>query len=323
LGVKPDLMARAGLHVAETLLREGIDIDLIDAHYLYPDGVAAALMARALGKPFVLSARGTDVNVLARLPGPMRRIQKAIESSSGVITVSAALKASLVALGVPEDRITVLRNGVDPSLFRPVERTAARSELGLPTDNTKAIVCVGNLVPEKRPELALDAAAAIENLHLVYVGRGPERARLERAAQARGLRDRIWFLDEMPQERLRQAYSAADALVLASEREGWPNVLLEAAACGTPAVAFPVGGVPEILADPALGVMARGADDASALADAIRMLLVDPPSREAVRAAAIKFAWEPVLDAQLALYRNAVAASGDIPSIPSLEAAQV
>jgi len=323
LGVKPDLMARAGLRVAETLLREGIDIDLIDAHYLYPDGVAAALMARALGKPFVLSARGTDVNVLARLPGPMRRIQKAIESSSGVITVSAALKASLVALGVPEDRITVLRNGVDPSLFRPVERTAARSELGLPTDNTKAIVCVGNLVPEKRPELALDAAAAIENLHLVYVGRGPERARLKRAAQERGLRDRIWFLDEMPQERIQQAYSAADALVLASEREGWPNVLLEAAACGTPAVAFPVGGVPEILADPALGVMARGADDASALADAIRMLLVDPPSREAVRAAAIKFAWQPVLDAQLALYRNAVAARGDIPSIPSLEAAQV
>ena len=101
---KPDLMARAGLRAVESLLREGEAIDLVDAHYLYPDGVAAAEIAQRIGRPFLLSARGSDVNVIAQMPGPMGRIREAIEASSGVIAVSAALKASLVSLGVTADR---------------------------------------------------------------------------------------------------------------------------------------------------------------------------------------------------------------------------
>jgi len=132
----------------------------------------------------------------------------------------------------------------------------------------------------------------------------------------------VWFFDEMPQVRLRLVYSAANALVLASEREGWPNVLLEAAACGTPVVAFPVGGIPEMLGDLELGVMVRGAHDAVALSDAIRRLLVAPPSRDAVRAAAVRFAWEPVLEEQLALYKRAAQLDDQVSVKPDFEPAK-
>jgi glycosyltransferase involved in cell wall biosynthesis len=320
--IKPDLMASAGLRAVESLLQEGEAIDLVDAHYLYPDGVAAAVVARRIGRPFLLSARGTDVNVIAQMPDPWRRIREAIEASSGVIAVSAALKASLVSLGVPADRVTVLRNGVDPTLFYPEDRQAARRELGLPDDKVKIVVSVGNLVPEKRHELALEAVTGIEGLHIVFVGRGPERTRLERMAHDRSVQNRVSFFDEMPQARLRWVYSAANALVLASEREGWPNILLEAAACGTPAVAFPVGGVPEILGDLELGVMVRGAHESAALADAIRKLLADPPSRDAVRAAAVRFGWEPVLEEQLALYRRTAQLDDEVPAKPDFEPAR-
>jgi glycosyltransferase involved in cell wall biosynthesis len=228
---------------------------------------------------------------------------QAIEASAGVIAVSAAHKSTLVGLGAAAERITVLRNGVDAELFQPEDRAAARRELGLPDAEARIVVSVGNLVPGKRNDLALRAVAQVEDVHIVFVGRGSERSRLERLASELQAASRVRFLDEMPQERLRFLYSAADALILASEREGWPNVLLESAACGTPVVAFDVGGVPEILSDRTVGTIVRGAHAPGPLADAIRAMLVNPPSRAAVRAAAVRFSWDPVLDAQLALYR--------------------
>lgn len=304
MALQPNAMARAGMRELEAMLRYEDDIDLIDAHYLYPDGVAAAAIARKIRRPLVLTARGTDVNVIAQMPGPRARILQAIESASGVIAVSAALKATLVGLGAAAERITVLRNGVDTELFRPEDRVAARRELGLPDADARIVASVGNLVPGKRNDLALQAVAQIGGAHLVFVGRGSERPRLERLASELQVTSRVRFLDEMPQERLRWVYSAADVLVLASEREGWPNVLLESAACGTPVVAFNVGGVPEILADRTVGTIVRGAHAPGPLADSIRARLASPPTRDAVRAAAIRFSWEPVLEAQLSLYRR-------------------
>jgi glycosyltransferase involved in cell wall biosynthesis len=303
MALQPQAMAHAGLNEARRLLAEGAEFDLIDAHYLYPDGVAAAAVARRLGRPLVLSARGSDVNVIGQMPGPRARILQAIAQSAGVIAVSSALRSALIGMGVPAERITVLRNGVDTELFQPVDRAEARRELGLPTDG-RIVASVGNLVPGKRNDLALEAVAAIDGLNIVFVGRGSERARLERLARERSVRERVWFFDEMPQTRLRLVYSAADVLVLASEREGWPNVLLESAACGTPVVAFNIGGVPEILTDPAAGIIVRGEHAPARLADAIRACIAQPPRRDDVRAAAVRFSWEPILETQTALYQR-------------------
>ena len=306
MSLQPAAMARSSRRAVQELMQRGAEFDLIDAHYLYPDGVAAAALARWMGLPYVLSARGTDVNVIARMAGPRERILGAIEGSAGVIAVSAALKAAMVGLGVDGDRITVLRNGVDAELFYPEDRAAARSALGLPALYVPIVASVGNLIPAKRHDLVLQAAAQVDRLHVVIVGRGQERQVLARLAQQLNLADRTHFFEEMPQSRLRLVYSAVNVLVLASEREGWPNVLLESAACGTPVVAFSIGGVPEILTDRTVGTIVRDSHTPAPLAAAISGLLQSPPTRDAVRAAAERFSWEPVLEAQLALYRRAV-----------------
>ena len=129
---QPDSMALAASGDVRRLIADGWQPDLIDAHYLYPDGVAAATLARQLRLPFVLTARGTDVNVLAHMPGPGRRILAAVQRAAAVITVSARLKDQLVALGAAPEKVTVLRNGVDTSVFALEERTAARAAMGLP-----------------------------------------------------------------------------------------------------------------------------------------------------------------------------------------------
>jgi glycosyltransferase involved in cell wall biosynthesis len=314
MGLQPVAYAVAASRAVRRLESRGARFDLIDAHYLYPDGVAAARVARGLRLPYVLSARGSDVNVIAQLPGPRRRILEAIDGAAAVIAVSAALKAALLGLGVAADRINVLRNGVDAELFSPIDRAAARSALGLP-DAARVVCSVGNLVSGKRHDLAIRAALAADAVLLV-VGRGPERGSLERLARSVGAAERVRFIEEMPQEELRTVYSAADVLVLASVSEGWPNVLLESAACGTPVVAFSVGGVPEILADPAVGVLVRAAPAAEPLTQALQRLLQAPPSREAVRAAALRFSWDPVLDAQLALYRRVARQAAGAPLGP-------
>lgn len=321
MALQPVSMAAAGLRAARAMLAGGDGIDLIDAHYLYPDGVAAASIAGRLNVPFVVSARGSDVNVVAQIPQYRERIVRAIDASAGVIAVSSALRSVLIGMGVPAERITVLRNGVDTELFQPVDRAQARRELGLPID-APIVASVGNLVAGKRNELALEAVASIADAHIVFVGRGAERVRLQRLAHDLFMGSRTRFLDEMPQARLRYVYSAADVLVLASEREGWPNVLLESAACGTPAVAFNIGGVPEILTDRAAGTIVRGEQSAAQLADALRELLDRRSPPERVRAAAIRFSWEPVLDAQLALYRRVARLAPDTAQAMAPEVAR-
>ncbi len=265
--------------------------DVLDAHYLYPDGVAAMLLAARLGKPFVATARGSDVNLIAGMPGPREAILRMARAAAKVITVSDALRRALIALGVEPPRIETLRNGVDTDFFAPVPQQEARRELGFPEG--PLVVSVGNLAEEKGHDLVLDAAARIPGLQTVIVGAGPQRSALESRVRTLGIGDRTTFLGNLPQDRLRQVYSAADVLALGSRREGWPNVLLEAMACGTPVVATNVGGVPEIVADPAAGIVVASRD-AQEFAAALSRMLARAQPRHLVRGAACGFSWEPV-----------------------------
>jgi teichuronic acid biosynthesis glycosyltransferase TuaC len=303
MGFQPDAMAVAALRAARTLAEEGFDCDVVDAHYAYPDGVAAALVARRLGKPYVITARGSDINLLGAMDGPRRRMVEAADGAAALIAVSDALRARMEGLGMPGERIHVLRNGVDARLFAPVEREAARDAFALPVDAT-VLACVANLVPEKGVDLFVEAVGRMPRVHGIVVGEGPQRAKLVSRAMALGIGARMRFVPNMPQSRLRYAYSAADVLVLASSREGWPNVLLEAMACGTPVVATGVGGVAEIVTRPAAGRIAA-ARSADAVVDAARAVLEAPPAREAVRAHALAFGWDSIAAAQVALLRRA------------------
>ncbi|MCX8006021.1 MAG: glycosyltransferase [Burkholderiaceae bacterium] len=285
-------LAGAYARVAAALRRDGWEGEVVDAHYLYPDAVAAAAVARRLSLPLVVTARGSDVNYFARLPGPRRHILAALAQARRVITVSQALRDALVALGARAEAIEVLRNGVDTALFRRGGGPEVRARLGLGAQ--RLVVSVGNLVPEKGHLLALEAVARLAGVHLLLVGEGPlHRQLIARAAQL-GVKSRVHFCGNVAQAELARIYSAADVLVLASAREGWPNVLLEALACGTPVVASDVGGVREIVTDGAVGhvVSERTAE---AFAAAIARTLASGFDAVALRRYAERFSWTPVV----------------------------
>jgi glycosyltransferase involved in cell wall biosynthesis len=294
----PFLLYTGTVDAVERARRDGFDFDLIDAHYFYPDGVAATLLGRRFRRPVVITARGTDVNVLPNYALPRRMIVRAASAAAGIVTVSRALCDSLVALGVPESRIRVLRNGVDLDLFHPGDRAQRRQALGL---TGPTLLSVGNLLEAKGHHLAIEALASMPGVTLLIAGDGPFRAELESLVGSRGVSDRVQFLGKSPHEELAGLYEAADVLVLASAREGWPNVLLEAMACGTPVVASNVGGIPEVVAAPEAGRMLPERTSA-AIAAAVKSLFAAPPDRAATRAYAERFGWDETTRGQIALF---------------------
>ena len=255
---------------------DGKHFDLIDAHYVYPDGVAAAWLGEALGKPVILTARGTDLHLLAKYRVPRLLIKNAFSKCAAVVTVSRALGDCARTLAPANRRIAVLRNGVDLDLFRETERGTTRRELNLAGP---VIISVGHLIPRKGHELVIEALSLLPQAQLLICGEGPMRSELERSAKRFRVRDRVHFLGRIRHEELNRYYSAADILVLASFREGWPNVVLEAMACGTPVVATAVGAVPDFVDHPNAGRVVRERT-VPAIAAAIRAVLASPPSRQ-------------------------------------------
>jgi teichuronic acid biosynthesis glycosyltransferase TuaC len=284
------------------MLRAGQAFDLIDAHYFYPDGVAAVMLGRTFGLPVTITARGTDINVVPDHVVPRRLIQWAGGNADGVIAVSSALAAKLSGLGVERSRITVLRNGIDATVFRPVAPFGG-GDRALPSP---LAVSVGNLVPLKGHDLAICALAELPTLNLWIVGAGPERRRLEALARGSGVEGRVSFLGVLPHERMPEVYSAADLLILASEREGWPNVLLEAMACGARVVATNVSDVPQVVTNPAAGAWVRERSVA-ALAKAVREVLATPIPREQTRTHALNFTWDATTRGQIELFGSILA----------------
>jgi len=302
MSLAPMLLYRAMAPFLDRLLTGGARIDAIDAHYLYPDGVAAVWLGQRLGIPVVITARGTDVTLIPRYRIPRRLIRGTMAGAAALIAVSAALKAAMVDLGAPPEKVTVLRNGVDTSVFAPpADRTTARSALGL---TRPTLISVGHLIERKGHHLVIEALRELPDWELIVVGEGPERSRLTGLIRTLRLGDRARLLGARPHTQLPALYGAADALVLASSREGWANVLLESMACGTPVVATNIWGNPEVVQDPAAGVIVQRSADA--IAKGVRRLATESPDRAATRAYAERFSWNETTAGQLALFRRVI-----------------
>ncbi|HEX7186072.1 MAG TPA: glycosyltransferase family 4 protein [Thermoanaerobaculia bacterium] len=232
-------------------------IDVIDCHYVYPDGTAGIRMGRELGIPVILSARGTDLSLYPRFPAIRPRIQRNLEACQHLICVCSDLQTRAVELGTPPEKTSVIGNGVDVQLFRKGDRGEARRKLGLPPTG-RILLSVGHLTARKGFHLVLEAFAGLrdQDLFLVIAGEGEEKERLAKQAERLGIHSRVVFPGAVLNRDLPDWYSAADLFVLASSREGWPNVLCEAQAIGLPVVANRGwGGVPEIIDHPSLGIL--------------------------------------------------------------------
>ncbi len=299
----PFCLARAVKAEIGRIIDEGYDFDLIDAHYYYPDGVAAVMLGKYFNKPVSITARGTDINLIPQYRMPRKMILWAAQNAAANITVCHALKDEMVGLGVPSDRIVPLRNGVDLTLFRPVERDTVRQSLGM---TRFTLLSVGLLEPRKGHNLVIEALTRLPEIDLRIAGTGPDRQKLEKLAQNLGVADRVRFLGSLAQDELRQYYGAADALVLASSREGWANVLLESMACGTPVIASNVWGTPEVVASPDAGVL-MAERTAQGVANAVQALRERYPAFAATRQYAEKFSWNDTTEGQIHLFKKILA----------------
>ena len=285
MSITPLFLALSGLKQIKKLIADGFKPDVIDAHYFYPDGVAAALIGKWLDIPVTITARGSDINLLPQFILPKKMIQWAAKKSMMNITVSHALKKQMQKLGVPEEKITVLRNGVDLETFKilPDVRKQRQGE-------TKQLISVGNLIELKGHHLVIEALQELPNVELNIVGEGPKEAELKQLASHLDVGDRVHFLGYKTHQQLAELYNQADALILASSREGMPNVLLEAMACGTPVIATNVGGVAEVVTEKPAGIVVSSRTK-QAIEIAIEELFSENSKTRETRCCAEQFSW--------------------------------
>jgi len=260
--------------------------DVIDAEFFWPDGPAAVALGDALDVPVSIKARGSDINFWSRNKAVLPQLRAAGEGAHGLLAVSEALKANMVELGMPEDRIRVHYTGIDLERFRPFDRNAVKAELGI---TGPLLVTVAALIPGKGQALTLEALLRLPEATLLLAGEGPDRARLEALAATLGLSSRVRFLGSVSHEDVARLLGAADVTILASRSEGLANVWVESLACGTPVVTTDVGGAKEVISSD-VGTLVS--PDAAAIADAVQALLAGPPNRERIRERDTRFSWE-------------------------------
>jgi glycosyltransferase involved in cell wall biosynthesis len=244
-------------------LRKEFAFQVIDSHFGFPEGIAAGLLARALGIPFTVTLRGSEL-LHSRYRLRRRMMGWALGRAGRVIAVSEQLRRFAMDLGVDEARTRVIPNGVEAGVFYPRDRMEARKRQRLPLDR-RIILTAGHLIELKGHHHAIAAVKRLVDegrpVQLLIAGGPPGRGIASYEAELRRLipeldaADCVRMLGHVDVQRLAELMSAADVFCLASSREGWPNVVHEALACGTPVVATRVGGVPELISRPAYGLL--------------------------------------------------------------------
>lgn len=231
------------------LLRKQI-FDLINAHWVFPDGVAAVPVAGELNLPIIVTAHGCDINLYSTYFLRRVQIRDALQKANLVSVVSPELKQKTVALGISEQKVQIIPNGVDLDQFAPNDQAYCRKQLGLPLDS-RIVLFVGTLDPVKGLDYFLEASAQVNNVYrnllIAIVGDGPLRQKLIHRTHELHLTDRVKLLGAKPHDEIPLWMNACDVFCLPSLREGWPCVIMEALGCGKPVVASRVGGIPSII----------------------------------------------------------------------------
>jgi teichuronic acid biosynthesis glycosyltransferase TuaC len=293
MNVAPFLMGLFILPVLKKMIKNGLDFDLIDSHFFYPDGAVAVWLGKKLNKPVTVTARGSDIHLYPSFGFPNKVIKWALRECQQAIAVCKALADEMLILEPASKHIDVCRNGVDLQKFVPAtNREALRAELNI---DGFTLLSVGNLIELKGHHLIIDALLKLEQVNLIIIGDGPWLSKLHKQVELQGLQSRVCFAGLLAQNQLQQYYAAADALVLASSREGWANVLLESMACGTPVVATAIWGTPEVVAADEAGVLIQQRTP-KAVADGIKQLMQHYPNRHDVRNYAQGYSWDATSD---------------------------
>jgi glycosyltransferase involved in cell wall biosynthesis len=288
-------------------LRREFAFDWVDGHFVYPDGLAAALLARTFGTPVSITLRGDELRVIQfALRRPQMRFAL---RGARVIAVSQSLVPVAERLGVPPAAVRVIPNGVDTECFRRSDRESARRRLGLP-ENRTILLAVGSLIERKGHHrvLALLPELVRRRPELLYVAVGgavpgdPHAKMLQDLVRSEGLEGHVRFVPPQPHEEIAAWLSAADLFCLATRSEGWCNALTEALACGCPVVTTRVGGNAEQMRDGEDGLLVPYWQPAE-FAAAVERALEKGWDREAIARRARRRSWDQVAADVLEAFR--------------------
>jgi glycosyltransferase involved in cell wall biosynthesis len=282
-------------------LRARKPFDLIDAHFAHPEGIAAVLLGRTLGVPVVITIRGSELRYRRQ---PMKRfwMSWALRRADRVIAVSEGLRTLAIDLRVDPRRVRTIPNGVDADVFFRRDRAGCRAKHGI-ASGEHIVLSAGDLAALKGHHRTIAAVgrlavSGVRTRLLIAggVGRSGRYAEaLRRQAAVDGLADRVTFLGEVTQTALAELMTAADVFCLASSTEGWPNVVNEALACGTPVVATDVGAVRQMIVSNRYGLIVP-AGSGEALAAALFAALTCPWDHEAIARRGRCRSWSHVAD---------------------------
>jgi glycosyltransferase involved in cell wall biosynthesis len=289
---------------------------LLYAHFLHTPASVTHYAARLRGLPFALSGHAKDVWTT-----PAWELAAKLRAAHFTVTCTAAARARLAALA-PEARVELLYHGLDRALFAPPAATGSARDGGDPADPVR-LLAVGRFQPKKGLDVVLDAVARLRrHARLTVVGYGPLETALRAQAARLGLDGRVTWTGPLDQPAVRAQYRAHDLFVLAprvvagGDRDGLPNVVVEALSQGLPVVATAVGALGELIHDGQNGRLVPP-DDPAALAAAVDALAGDPAARQRLGRQALadlEAGWD--LDAgaaRLAEWLRAAAAAAPAP----------
>ncbi|MCX6639765.1 MAG: glycosyltransferase [bacterium] len=271
-------------------------VDLIHAHTLFPDAIAASLWLRDKSIPLAVTAHGSDVHSVR--PGVLKILPRSLERADAIIPVSGFLRERLISFGANSEKLHVIPNGFPADHFS--------APITVERDPNK-IAFLGRLTDIKRIDLLIRALALLDaKITLQIAGDGPLRKKLEMLVNNLGLTKRVTFLGMLGRDQIPTFLSSVALLVLVSQREGWPTVVFESFACGTPVLATSVGGLPEAIASPNLGVLVPEDVTPRRLAAELRTALQRNWDRQTIRLYAREYAWDKIAVRTFELYRQII-----------------
>jgi glycosyltransferase involved in cell wall biosynthesis len=286
-------------------IRTKFRFDIIHAQFAFPEGFAATMLGKLFGAPSVIHCQGSDINVdLGKNFILTRFVTYTLNRARFIFAASREIQQKITSYARPEGSMKLVPNGVNLRLFFPCDKIKARAMLNLPLGK-RLILYVGSLYWGKGVNYLIDAMEIIAMQHqdvsLYILGDGDLGEALARKVVNLKLEDRIFFLGNKPQTKVPRWMNAVDLLVLPSVSEGWPPVIAESLACGTPIVASRVGGIPEVLDSPQIGLLSNPRD-AFDLANSIVQGLQKTWNEHLLVSKAMQYSWRNIATEVNAVY---------------------
>ncbi|ROR29634.1 glycosyltransferase family 4 protein [Inmirania thermothiophila] len=289
-------------------------LDAVHAGRVLPEGLVGWSVAALWRRPLVVYAHGEEITTWGRIPRRRRAMRFVYRRATHVIANSDFTRERLLELGVPAARIRVIHPGVDTARFRRGPADARlRARLGL-AEGTRLILSVGRLSRRKGFDRVIEALPALLarglDVHYAVIGIGEDEAHLRALAEGCGVARRVHLLGHVPPDELPAWYRTADVFAMpnrpvGADAEGFGMVYIEAAACGTPAVAGRHGGTGAAVLDGETGLRVDG-ESVEAVAEGLARLLAEPElarrlAENAWRRAVEELSWERVAERTRAL----------------------